>query len=297
MKRFSGPWFLSPSALVLVLVLAAGCVTRGTHREVVAERDAIQADKERLEERVRLLETSSQSLDAQRVALIDEMEDLRRMQGTLESDIARLRKTEAELSDHLAAREAELARRRQEVDRLHGTYEGLVSDLEAEVAAGQIEIEQLREGLRLNLTQEVLFASGSAEVNASGRSVLTKVAERVATLPHQIEVQGHTDDVPIHSERYPTNWELAGARASRVVRILAERGVGPERLSAVSFAEYAPVASNDSDVGRAKNRRIEITLQPLSGPGAVAAEPGAPSGASEEEPAQPAAPAGTAAAP
>ena len=249
---------------MLLGALAAGCVTQGSHREIVAERDQLLAEKTRLEERVRRLEASSESLGAERVALLEELDDLHEAQAALETDVRRLRKAEAELSETLAARSAEFESRGEEVGRLRETYEGLVADLEGEVATGQIEIQQLREGLRLNLSQEVLFSSGSAEVNAGGRVVLTKVAERVRGLPHEVEVQGHTDDVPIHSERYPTNWELAGARASRVVRFLEEQGVAPDRLCAISHGEYAPVAPNDSDAGRAKNRRIEITLKPVS---------------------------------
>ena len=276
---------------MLLGALAAGCVTQGSHREIVAERDQLLAEKTQLEERVRRLEASSESLGAERVALLEELDDLHEAQAALETDVRRLRKAEAELSETLAARAAEFESRGAEVGRLRETYEGLVSDLEAEVATGQIEIQQLREGLRLNLTQEVLFSSGSAEVNTGGRAVLVKVAERVSRIPHGVEVQGHTDDVPIHSERYPTNWELAGARASRVVRLLEENGVEPGRLWAVSHGEYAPVAPNDSDAGRAKNRRIEITLKPVAAVGAAAAQ-------EEQAPAaeEPAAEAGTQAA-
>jgi chemotaxis protein MotB len=262
MKRSSGPWRPHPSALLLAL-LAAGCVSSGSYREAVDERDAARAENRRLEERIGRLEASTQSLDQERVELIDQLEDLHRQQAELEVDLGRLRKAEAELSESLALREQQLARRNEELESLRGTYEGLVSDLEAEVAAGQIQIQQLREGLRLNLTQEVLFPSGSAEVNASGRSVLARVSERLRELPNHVEVRGHTDNVPIASQRYPTNWELAGARAARVVRLLAENGLAPERLSAVSVGEYAPVASNDTEVGRARNRRIEITLEPV----------------------------------
>ena len=230
---------------MLLGALAAGCVTQGSHREIVAERDQLLAEKMQLEERVRRLEASSESLGAERVALLEELDELHEAQASLQTDLRRLRKAEAELSETLAKRAAEFESRAVEVDRLRDTYEGLVADLEAEVATGDIEIQQLREGLRLNLTQEVLFSSGSAEVNTGGRVVLAKVAERVRGIPNEVEVQGHTDDVPIHSERYPTNWELAGARASRVVRLLEEEGVAPERLCAISHGEYAPVAPND----------------------------------------------------
>jgi chemotaxis protein MotB len=270
---------------LLALLLAAGCVSRGRYDEAVAERDALRAEKARLA-------TTSASLDAERVALLEQMEDLRQEHENLEVDLAKLRKKEAELSQSLAARQAELAARNEELAKLKGTYEGLVSDLQAEVAAGQIEIQQLRDGLQLNMAQEVLFASGSAEVGKSGAEVLAKVAERVRQVPYRVVVQGHTDRVPIASERYPTNWELAGARAARVVRILAERGVPPERLSAVSFGEHAPRADNGTEAGRAKNRRIEITLSPLpDAPQAAARAPAPAKPAAATGPALPAAPA------
>jgi chemotaxis protein MotB len=168
-----------------------------------------------------------------------------------------------ELETNLRESESEVVRHTEEVEQLRQTYGELVSDLESEVAAGRIEIDQLREGLRLNLSQEVLFASGSARLNEQGRGVIGKVAERLATAPQRIEIQGHTDDVAIRgplARRYPSNWDLAGARAASVVRLLAERGVPPHRMSAVSFGPFQPVAPNDTPEGRARNRRIEIRL-------------------------------------
>ena len=234
----------------------AGCVTRGTHREVVGERDELKL-------KIELLEASNESLGAERVQIIEEMETLREAKTALDRDVTGLRKAKTELTDSLQARETELAARNQEVEQLKGTYQGLVSDLEAEVAAGQIEIQQLREGLQLNLTQDVLFASGSSELNEAGRSVLSKVAERLKEIPHQVKVSGHTDSVPIRSGRYPSNWELAGARASGVVRYLAEKEVDPHRLVSLSYGEYVPIASNETPEGRQKNRRIEIALEPM----------------------------------
>jgi len=256
--------------LLVSLLLAPGCVTRGTFERVEGERDELAAGKRRLEERVRMLEASAESLDSERVALIEELEGLRQAHEALDVDVRRLRQAERELSENLNLREQELRSQSEEVDRLKGTYEGLVSDLESEVAAGQIAIEQLRDGLRLDLQEDVLFASGSSEVNARGQAVLGKVADRVKSVPHRVEVGGHTDDVPIRTPRFASNWELASARATGVVRILARRGVDPTRLSAVSFAEFAAVADNATPLGRARNRRIEITLKPEVGPPAAA---------------------------
>ena len=261
MKHFSTRWPHLPdaglgAAILLIGVFSVACVTSGTHEKVVQQRD-------QLAERVKRLTASSESLDSERVALIDELEDLQQTQVVLDRDVKRLRKAEAKLSESLAIREAELADRRKEVGRLRETYSGLIEDLEAEVAAGAIEIHQLRDGLRLNLSQNVLFQPGSAQVNAGGREVLGKVAERVRKVQYRVVVRGHTDDVSIRSERFPSNWELAGARASGVVRILADRGVDPTRLEAVSRGAFEPVASNETPEGRARNRRIEITLVPL----------------------------------
>jgi chemotaxis protein MotB len=253
-------------ALGLLCAVAAGCVTRGTHDQVVAERDRLRLDKARLEAEAKRLAASGESLESERVRLLEEMEDLLQARQTLESDVLKLRRTEAILSEALREREAELGSRSEEFARLRGTFEALVADLEEEVAAGQIRIEQLRDGMRLNLTQDILFASGSARLNASGIAVLRKVASRVKAIPHRVEVQGHTDDVPIRgalAERYPSNWELAAARAIQVVRLLAEAGVAPSRLSAVSLGEFHPIASNQTPEGREKNRRIEIRLDPV----------------------------------
>lgn len=254
-------------ALVLGLLLTSGCVTSGTYRLVVDERDELLESKVDLEQRVRLLTASNQSLGAERLKLLDEMEDLLQARSALEVDIRKLQRTEAILSGTLREREAKLASRGEELRKLQGTYEGLVADLQQELADGQIEIEQLRSGIRLNLAQDVLFASGSAELSRAGTAVVNKVAGRLKTAPYRIQVQGHTDPIPIRStlrDRFPTNWELAAARASQVVRLLAKQGVRPDRLRAVSFGQYRPVASNQTADGRAKNRRIEIRLEPLA---------------------------------
>ena len=152
---------------------------------------------------------------------------------------------------------------------MQSTYDELVTDLESEVSSGQIEIQRLRDGLRLNVSDDVLFASGSAELDQIGREVLVKVAGRLKELGDFIEVRGHTDDRRIRgnlAKRFPSNWELAAARAARVVRLLEQQGVPGDRLAAVSLGPNDPIATNDSPENRARNRRIEIRLEPRSAP-------------------------------
>jgi chemotaxis protein MotB len=135
----------------------------------------------------------------------------------------------------------------------------------------------LRDGLRVNLSEEILFATGSAELGEKGRDVLLKVSAELEKVPYEIEVGGHTDNVPIRgrlASLYPTNWELAGARATRVVRLLEEAGIANNRLLGVSYGETNPVASNDTPEGRAQNRRIEILMRPIE---RTESTPGTPS--------------------
>ncbi len=250
---------------VLVLSTAVGCVTKGIYDEVEGERDRLAIVQRDLENRVEKLEAASQSLTAERIALIDENEDLRISSERNEREVARLARLKAQLTENLESSEALLAARSAEIEKMRSSYDGLISDLEDEVASGQIHIERLRSGLKLNLSEEILFPSGSATLNTSGTAVLRKVSRRLVELPHTIAVEGHTDNVPV-ARRYASNWELAAARASSVVRLMIELGVEPSRLKAVSRAEFAPVASNDTDEGRAKNRRIEIQLDvPIDG--------------------------------
>ncbi len=232
---------------------------------MASERDQLTTRNHELEQEIADVRRSNQNLDDERVKLVEQNEELLDRNEALEKQVAQLRRNEADLSTTLVAAQTQLAAQEQEVDRLRGTYAGLVADLESEVAAGQIEIERLREGIRLNVADEILFASGQAEIGREGAAVLRKVAAQLAKNDQRIEVQGHSDNTQIRGrlrQRYPSNWDLAAARASSVVRLLQGEGIAGERLSAVSFAEFRPIATNDDAEGRGLNRRIEIRLLP-----------------------------------
>jgi chemotaxis protein MotB len=146
--------------------------------------------------------------------------------------------------------------------------EAIEASLRSEIAADQVKIEQLENGIRVTMSDQLLYRSGAVELHPSGRAALDKVSGQLANMAAQgnrIDVVGNTDNVPIGPElagRYPTNWELAGERASIVVRYLQERGVDPGHMQSVSNGQYHPVASNDTPAGRAKNRRTDLLLYP-----------------------------------
>ncbi|MGE0081682.1 MAG: flagellar motor protein MotB [Thiohalomonadaceae bacterium] len=124
--------------------------------------------------------------------------------------------------------------------------------VELHVKAGIVEL-RVRDG--------VLFESGEAELHRDGRRLLDRLAPMLANTPGRIAVEGHTDNVPIDNDLFPSNWELSAARASGVVRYLIGRGLRPERLQAVGFADTRPVATNDTATGRAQNRRVSLVIQ------------------------------------
>jgi len=266
--------------LALVAAVASGCVTRGKYNRVVDD-----LEKERA--RVVDLERSNEALGGERLKLIDEMEDLRASKEHLTEDVAKLEKTRDLLTTNLKEHEAKVA----ELSKKSGEYEGLVKDLEKEVSSGQIQITQLREGLRLNLAQDILFRSGSVVLEPYGVELLKKVSDQLKKHPQMVEVQGHTDTVKLSgplAQRWGTNWELASARAASVVRLFEQQGVDPKHLRAVSYGEHAPVDDNSTAEGRARNRRIEIRLKPIgseAGDEAAAAGGAAPGSGAEAAPA------------
>ncbi len=116
-------------------------------------------------------------------------------------------------------------------------------------------------GLVVRLQENVLFDLGKAEIKQEATVILDKVGAVLLRVPNQIRVEGHTDNLPISTPRFPSNWELSTARATAVVKYLIEKSrIEPSRLSAAGYGEYRPIASNDSPEGRQLNRRVDIVI-------------------------------------
>ena len=127
------------------------------------------------------------------------------------------------------------------------------------IPPGSVTTRMTPEGLVISLNEIGFFASGSAEVRSAALAMLSALAASLPDAPLRIE--GHTDNVPIHTAQYATNWELSTARASAIARLLLERGsIKPANLAAAGYAEFHPVASNATEEGRSQNRRVDIIL-------------------------------------
>ena len=124
-----------------------------------------------------------------------------------------------------------------------------------------LEATYTARGIQLTLNDSLLFRSGSATLTADGKNLLERVSRIVRPIKRRIRVEGHSDNIPIATVRYPSNWELSTARAVHVVKYFIHQGrIDPRRLSAVGYADVKPRVSNDSEAQRAKNRRVEIIL-------------------------------------
>jgi chemotaxis protein MotB len=242
--------------LACTALVATACATRASYNAEVARQRALSADlvsckrgmldaskgREKL-----LLEKSA--LDAERSELMKQVESERAGIGALHEALEAERTARAIQED-----EADLS----------GTYQRLANSLQPELKGGQIEIDQQRGRLQVRAGDQTLFDSGSVELNPEGRKVLGKVAQAIKSVPdREIHVEGFTDNVPIHTARFASNWDLSVARAVTVAKFLASAGVPEKQLAATGYGENRPIASNADAAGRQRNRRIEIVLEPL----------------------------------
>jgi len=223
---------------IVCIVVAAGC---GVSKDefAAAQRDA-QQNKQKYEDE-----------SAKRTALEKQTADLQQQSTSQQQQL-----------DELATASKKLEAEKGELQAKSAQYEQLNTSLQKEIAAGQVEVSELRGRMTVKLKDKVLFSSGSASLNKQGKAALDAVAAAFKDVKGKnVVVAGYTDDVRMGSKSgFPDNWALSTARAVNVVRYLQEKGVPPSMLGAAGFSEYRPVAANDSSANRSRNRRIEIAL-------------------------------------
>jgi chemotaxis protein MotB len=139
----------------------------------------------------------------------------------------------------------------------------LESALAREIREHTVALRFSRDGLVISLLEVGFFDSGSATPKPSSALTIQRIASKLRMLPNELRIEGHTDDVPIHSPQFASNWELSTARAATLARALVEQySYNPEKLSAAGYAEYHPCAPNSDEQGRARNRRVDLVVLP-----------------------------------
>ncbi len=275
------------SSAVAVFV-ASACVTTGTYDKKVAELDALRAqhDKEaadqiaalkadlaNAQQDLKAAEATIASMTADSNGLHKQLDDgtaligeLKKRLEKLGQNVDRLMTEKGALSQTLEdskSRLEELRKQREAAEARLATFRKLVERFQSMIDAGQLKVVVRNGRMLVSLPAGVLFDSGRTDIKADGLTALSRVAEVLSSITDRnFVVAGHTDDVPIHTARFPSNWELSTARAVEVVNLLISKGMKPQVLSAAGYGEYDPVEQNDSPEHKALNRRIEIVLQP-----------------------------------
>ena len=165
-------------------------------------------------------------------------------------------------------------------DDLYRLRRELTQTLSSQIANHAISLEMGRDGLVVSLREAGFFDSGSATPKPEALPTLRQIAARLGGTPYDLRIEGHTDNVPIHNAEFDSNWELSSARATRIARLFLDmKAIPPDRLSAAGYAEYHPVASNDTPEGRAENRRVDLVVLPRARINFAAQSPGQATGA------------------
>jgi len=164
--------------------------------------------------------------------------------------------------DYLAAKKArrlmEAQRRRQE--KMENIARQVMTAFDSFLSDGKVHVSRSEVGVRLEIDASLLFAPGQAVLQEDSGRIMESVAQVLKNVDHGIQVEGHTDNVPIETEKFPSNWELSAMRASSVVRLLITNGVDAARLTAVGYGETRPLEPNDSEEGRRRNRRVTVMI-------------------------------------
>ena len=253
-------------ALGLALPVLSACVSSGTYDAAVKDADDARTELRRVQAADLAKAQSLQALQRKVDEATAESANLRAELTKLGANADALLSEKGTLASALnesRARLEELRRAQAAAEMRARVYRDLALRLKKMVDAGDLAIA-LRDGrMVLQLSNDVLFESGQIDIKPRGQAALKQLAVVLRSLEgRHFQVAGHTDNVPIETARFPSNWELSTARGVQVVRFLVAQGVPTAVLAAAGYGEFDPVGPNDNPKGRERNRRIEITLQP-----------------------------------
>ena len=263
--------------LATTIFTLGGCVKKSTHQATLIDLSRASADREALLVQVEELEGLHAGLlrdmESERTRRDAAEASLRGQIAQLEADLerseAQRRESDALLSERgaeyrqLQSRLESLRAIEREVRERNAIYEDVIGRFQSLIDGGRLSVAIVRGRMVIQLPQDILFPSGSAVLGRDGRAVIAEVGGVLAGLEERrFQVEGHTDNVPISTAQFPSNWELSSARALAVVKLMAQQGVLPTNISGAAYGEYQPVAPNDDRDSRRLNRRIEIVMLP-----------------------------------
>jgi len=272
---------------ILPLLFLSACVSSGKHEAALAEMDSMRQSlgsaQEEINRNQQQIQKTEQELDAAKMQNALAQEEINRNQQQIQKteqelksarmqvvtavdELMKLEARKKDLQQELSESQAQMTTLRDieiETKRRNQIYENFVNTLKTMIDGGQLTVSIEQGRIVINLPNNVLFKSGSANLNPEGEEALTQIGSVLSQFSdRRFQIEGHTDNKPIKSAQFPSNWELSTSRALTVVHLLTDIDVDPENISAAGFGEFRPRADNETEEGRQLNRRIEIIMLP-----------------------------------
>ncbi len=244
---------------LLSVILLSSCVSSGKFETALAEKDAMRQSLESAQDEISRnkaqIEKTERELDSANKQMTKTQDDLDQLEAKKQALQKELEESQEKMAT-LSNIEAETKRRNE-------IYAQFVNRLKTMIDGGQLTVSIEQGRIVINLPNNVLFKSGSAYLNPEGREALANIALVLSQFSdRRFQIEGHTDNKPIKSARFPSNWELSTSRALTVVHLLTSMDVTSENISAAGFGEFRPRSDNKTEEGRKLNRRIEIVMLP-----------------------------------
>jgi chemotaxis protein MotB len=256
--------------IVASLLALPACVKKSEFEALKAQSAAQQkALEDSLNSEREKAQSLDQALKAEQARSASQADEIARLNADLDAankkisemvgDSSKLKSSIQEMQAALNA----LNEQKRQTDARIAEYRKLLSSFQALIDAGKLKVKVVNGRMIVELPSDVLFASGSIDLSEAGKQSIGEIGTILASMSdRQFQVEGHTDDQPIKSARFPNNWWLASGRAIAVSEILIKAALPPTSVSAASFGEFRPITSNSTPQGRGQNRRIEIVLVP-----------------------------------
>lgn len=245
--------------VAVVLACALGCVPKAKYDEALAENADLKGKVTTLESTVA---EQAATILAHEASIAKLTADVAAAKADLEATKSALAGKASDVEKMKTAL-AELERRKAEAETSLKTFRDLIARFQKMIDAGTLRVKVIDGRMVVELATDILFPPGAASLSKVGEATIREVGTVLASIPDRdFQVAGHTDNVPISNDRFPSNWDLGAARSITVTRLLIDAGLPADRVSAASYGDTVPVDTNETKEGKAQNRRIEIVIVP-----------------------------------
>jgi chemotaxis protein MotB len=247
------------ATITLLLGIATGCVGKAKYNDSLLEQEELRNRMDGMVTAMNEMGTEIEHKDRDNRVCRNALDETNRQLATKVAEAGALNQSVSEMQVALA----ELEMRRAQTEENLQSYRDLVTKFQEMIDAGTLTVQVIDGRLVVQLATDILFGAGSASLSRDGKGAISDVAKVLASIEdREYQIAGHTDDRPISTATFPSNWHLGSYRAISVAQLLVKEGLPADRVSAASYAEHRPADTNRTSEGRTNNRRIEIVIVP-----------------------------------